>query len=560
MNYPNRFCAAAAVALLLAGQFAIATTPPKTGKWPAWYWDYMVDGRGVTATQSLVPMMRRAQANAQAVQSGALTAEAALTAGGTAIAGTRTIPLLMVKFRNTGANPYPETNLQNELFGAFPTGTMTDYYKEISGGRLTVSGTVRPWVAISRDDTFYKGQTVTTPNGPETCNALCRTGKIQEFVTEALAANDAGINFAQFDNDGPDGIPNSGDDDGVVDFVALVHPETGGECGNNSNNIWSHRSALGPAAFTTNDPRAGGGFIKVNDYVVMPALACGAAKKMIEIGVFCHEFGHAFGLPDLYDTDDQNGKSEGVGSWCLMASGSWGGDGQSPERPTHMSAWAKQFLGWLTPTDVKSDLKAARIASLEDNPVAFKLAISPTQYYLVSYRNKILFDSKIPSPGLLVMKINETVLTAGLATNTVNANANNKGVGVVEADGRNDMDRNVNRGDSGDVFPGSTNKVAFNNKSKPKSAGKVAVCNIGQPGTTISADLITSSGTCKVSVPKAPDQKTAARCSSALWLPEGGSGGSGGSGPDLMLLLLPGAAGVFLALRGSRARGAARAV
>ncbi len=40
-------------------------------------------------------------------------------------------------------------------------------------------------------------------------------------------------------------------------------------------------------------------------------------------GVFAHEMGHAaFGLPDLYDTDNS---SEGLGNWSLMAGGSWNG-------------------------------------------------------------------------------------------------------------------------------------------------------------------------------------------------------------------------------------------
>jgi len=37
------------------------------------------------------------------------------------------------------------------------------------------------------------------------------------------------------------------------------------------------------------------------------------------IGVFCHELGHAFGLVDLYDTDNS---SYGTGYWSLMSSGS----------------------------------------------------------------------------------------------------------------------------------------------------------------------------------------------------------------------------------------------
>ena len=42
----------------------------------------------------------------------------------------------------------------------------------------------------------------------------------------------------KYDNDGPDGIPNSGDDDGFVDAVVFVQGLPGGECG--TPNIISH--------------------------------------------------------------------------------------------------------------------------------------------------------------------------------------------------------------------------------------------------------------------------------------------------------------------------------
>ena len=144
-------------------------------------------------------------------------------------------------------------------------------------------------------------------------------------------------------------MPNSGDDDGFVDFIGIVHPEVGAEAGAGAGtNIWSHRwvlSGWGAGTYTTGDARAGGGNIRVNDYTIMPALS--NSTTMIEIGVFCHEFGHAFGLPDLYDTNSDNGSSSGIGWWGLMGSGNW----NSPTHPAHMSPWAKAELGWITPID-----------------------------------------------------------------------------------------------------------------------------------------------------------------------------------------------------------------
>jgi M6 family metalloprotease-like protein len=487
-----RLSFAAILALVTGVPAAQATIAPRQGvKFPKGFREQKERvPTAFTYTRALQPLVRRLQANRMRLAAGLMSAEAAAAAGGTAIAGSRSIPVLLAKFSNTGAEPYPNSTLQKELFdGPWPTGTMTDFYKEISYGRFAVTGTVVPWKALSQNDTFYEGTAG--------CNGVCPAAHLADFLKSTLDANDPSLDFSQYDNDGPDNVPNSGDDDGYVDFVAFVHPESGGECGN--SNIWSHRwsySGWTGSDYTTNDARNGGGFIKVNDYVIMPALACNGST-MIQIGVFAHEFGHAFGLPDLYDTDDTNGTSEGIGNWCLMAAGSWGGDGQSPERPTHMSAWCKEFLGWVSPTLVTSDQTPASLLSVEDNAAVLRIAISNTQYYLIENRQKKLFDLNLPTGGLAIWHINETAVSAGLANNTVNADENNKGVDLEEADGRADLDNAVNRGDAGDLFPGSENRTDFDNSTNPRSTGQVAVCGVSASGSPMTANVLTSMGKCR---------------------------------------------------------------
>src|SRR5262249_30897212 len=57
------------------------------------------------------------------------------------------------------------------------------------------------------------------------------SGETGAFIRHTLQAADASVDFRPYDNDGPDGVPNSGDDDGVVDLGMFVHPNQGGECG-----------------------------------------------------------------------------------------------------------------------------------------------------------------------------------------------------------------------------------------------------------------------------------------------------------------------------------------
>ena len=430
--------------------------------------------------------------------------EAAVSA--IAIAGERAIPVLPVKFRNTQLVPFQRNALQDRLFGT-GAGTMTSFYKENSYGLLSVSGTVRDWETLPSDDTFYEGPDFTFQGRQATCNGICQGAKLGDLIQQALTSADGTTDFSQFDNDGPDGRPNSGDDDGFVDFVAFVQPETGGECGGaNNRNIWSHRwnyATWKGTEFQTNDNAAGGGKIKIDDYVIMPGLDCDG-QTMIQIGVFAHEFGHAFGLPDLYDTDPANGVSQGLGLWCLMASGSWGGDGRSPDQPTHMSAWAKTFLGWLQPRPVTTDTPSASLTPVEaSRTAALKIPISATQYYLVEYRARQAFDAKLPSAGLLVWKINDTVITAGLANNRVNADALNKGIDLVEADGRNDLDRALtaanpgNRGDAGDPYPGSSGNRRLDATSNPRSNGRVALCAISNPGIAMTLQVLMTRNACQ---------------------------------------------------------------
>ncbi|HXV13183.1 MAG TPA: M6 family metalloprotease domain-containing protein, partial [Candidatus Krumholzibacteria bacterium] len=279
-----------------------------------------------------------------------------------AITGNFAVPVFAVKYSDTGADPYPVSTLQARLYsGPHAPRTLTEYYDEISYGDLNLTGTVYGWTLLSGTNAFYAGA--------GTCNGLCGSANIDNLIIETMNANDGAIDFSQYDNDGPDGLPDSGDDDGYVDFVAFVHPEAGAECGV-SGNIWSHRYALSGwtgSPYITNDARTGGGFIRVDDYVIQPAFNCGGAT-VIDIGVYCHEYGHAFGLPDLYDT---NGGSQGVGHWCLMGSGNW----NTPTDPGHMSAWSKNELGWVDVTVVDNPPANYNIPNVENNRDVFRLDV-----------------------------------------------------------------------------------------------------------------------------------------------------------------------------------------
>lgn len=469
----------AALSILTAAPAFAGIYPPQSGGSfpPAYYEAIRNNPKAFEFEHAYLRQARQVRENRRMAEQGLLP----LSSGAEmAISGNQSIPVLLGKFSNTGADPCSAATLQRQLFtGPWPTGTLTQYYLENSLGAFNVTGTVYNWVTAPQIDTYYEGDSGC--NGlPGGCNA--KTG---EFLKYLLDQNDAAIDFSQYDNDGPDGIPDSGDDDGYVDVVMFVQPEKGGEC-KGSNNIWSHRSVYSiwyGSAYTTNDSRTGGGYIKVQDYTIQPALSCSGG--MIEIGVFCHEYAHVLDLPDLYDGD---GSSNGLGVWCLMSGGSWGGNGNIPEVPSHLSAWCKEQLGWLTTTVVSSSLTGASLSQVETGGEAWK--IYPTgggtsEYFLVENRQKTGFDLYLPTGGLAVWHIDNSVYG--------NDDESHKQVDLEEADGKSELDLLESNGDAGDLFPGTYYRRYFNDTTTPNSRNyeEVPTC-MGLAAISNSASVMTA--------------------------------------------------------------------
>lgn len=400
------------------------------------------------------------------------------------------LPVLLGGYSDK-AGTISNSSFQNHLFGSNPNGNMTQYYNEVSYGQFNLTGTVHGWFTADQTQAYYAS------NNNGLSNNYPNNGK--GFVRNIVQKSDATVNYALYDNDGPDGIPNSGDDDGYADAVIVVYAGAGPDWGSNNNNLWPHMSSLGNNEYTTNDPSANGGFIKVSTYAVCPEIAgSGNGNGQIRpIGVYAHEFGHVLGLPDLYD---RTGQSEGVGGWCLMGSGSWGADNAHPEKPGHPSAWCKAEKGWLVPTVLNQNINSLVITDVETAPVAYKLwedGYGMSRYFLIENRQKLGFDVYLPGPGLIIYHVDENRRwgRSAWSSGPVNDDRTHKLVDIEEADGSAHLDNKVNRGDAGDPFPGTSNNVSFTDNSVPNSkdysgtSTGVAVTNIASAGLTITANI-----------------------------------------------------------------------
>jgi M6 family metalloprotease-like protein len=424
---------------------------------------------------------------------------AALAAGGpspsaTAVTGVKQVPAVMFRFADAGsATAFDTTQYANLLFGATTPAdrpySMRTYYDEVSTGLVSIQGRVIGWLQLSGPEEQYTGPAggcPLNPFGTNNCNGIFSTtaaNGMRAGLAEALAGADAwGIDWGQFDNDGPDGQPNSGDDDGIVDMLIFVQSEGDGACLSASNNhIWSHKWVLA-STFVTSTPSANGGYVGIRDYTIQSGLGgptgC-SASQIMAIGTATHETGHALGLPDLYDTSLL---SEGIGNWGLMSSGNWATQ-PSPAAP---EAWSRQQLGWVMVREITgAGPFALGPVAVGDTVFLVRPAVANTrgEYFLIESRRGIDTDSALirvtcgrsgrsfPSScngGLLIWHVDSTKVAQTWATNSVNAGVP-KGVSLIQADGLNHLEASSggNRGDAGDPYPGVALNTALTDRSTP---------------------------------------------------------------------------------------------
>jgi M6 family metalloprotease-like protein len=366
--------------------------------------------------------------------------------------GNNNIPTLLINYKDT-TTTNTSADFQSLLFGTRPAiasgpGSMKDFYNEVSYGQLTISSGpsgVSNWLTASKNHDDYGVE-----NGFEMA---------AELVKEAiLAADAAGFDFSQYDNDR----------NGKVDVVMIAHQGEAYEATGDSTCIWSHSwslSSAGVGAVTVDG-------VIVDDYIIQPERS---DNQISTVGVFCHEFGHAMGLPDLYDYDYD---SSGAGAFCLMASGSW--NGLSGDTPAQLSAWCKVQLGWVNPTPITSD-GTYLISEVERAAQIYKLQgrFSSNEYFLLENRQGTGFDQELPGieRGLLIWHVDDNIMD--------NDDQSHYLVDLEEAGGIQHLELGIGSGDDLDYFRAG-NATQFTESSAPNNRSYSGIL-LGQNVNNVSA-------------------------------------------------------------------------
>lgn len=345
----------------------------------------------------------------------------------------------------------PITNISNLMFSGIGD-TFYNYYKENSYGKYLANGIVLGWYRAPQPSTYYLNNEFGFGNYPN---------NVQKLVEDSL-------NLAMSDILSITGIESYDiNGNGYYDNILIIPSGQEAAYSGDSNNFWAHMWDINPKQIGN---KYVSNYALTSEYIFKDVTGVYTAP-----GIICHEFGHLLGLPDLYDTDSSsNLKSSGAGYYSLMAAGSWLG---IAKKPAHLDAWCKYKLGFINESNITINPNGygLNLRNIENFPELIKYGIGDiNEYFLIENRQNLGYDQYLPSNGLLIWHINENMLN--------NDNQNCYLVGLVQADNFYDLENNINNGDAGDSYPGSTNNRYFGLYSTPNAKlcnGIVKNLNIG---------------------------------------------------------------------------------
>ncbi len=302
--------------------------------------------------------------------------------------------------------------------------SLKNFYSEMSYGSSQLVGTVVP------------------ASGAYT---LSQFSNLSEIVTEAMNAANADVDFSQYDRNG----------DGRIDAVTIILPY-------NIRAFVSHGWS-GPLF----DGK------RISSIGIL-----GEDDLSPQSNTAHHEMGHFFMLPDYYDLGGDSAppnpgpdgnESMGVGYWDLMCAGNF------TNPPMHMSPYNKWLLNWIEPNVITSDVQDLVLvpSNFETNSnsayILWTEGVFDREFFIIENRWQTSTADFGPNPGqgLLIWHVDENQMINPSSGYGVNDIEERKALDLEEADGRADLDRMVNYGDAGDVYPNSGKDFSFT--SNPNS-------------------------------------------------------------------------------------------
>lgn len=218
------------------------------------------------------------------------------------------------------------------------------YFKDCSYGQFTPEFDVVGPIKLPKEQTYYG-------EGDDNIEAL---------IEDACSAIDSIVDFADYD----------ANNDGMVDLVYVIYAgHSANYSGNKETDIWPKSSTVNIS--NTYDGK------RIRRYGVSNELAGKENKKKEKekingIGLFCHEFSHTLGLPDIYAIDKKakNQNDQGMEFWDLMDGGTEVRNGRVP---ASYLAWEREVMGWMKIDELKNDSSIKNLKSIDNRGKAYKI-------------------------------------------------------------------------------------------------------------------------------------------------------------------------------------------
>ena len=268
-------------------------------------------------------------------------------------------------------------------------GSVHDYFKDMSRGEFDLTFDIVGPVKVSKSATYYGGPSP----------IMGGADHIGEFITEAIKKADekCDIDWKKYD----------WDDDGEVEQVFVLYAGYGQATGGPTGTIWPNAWTL-DEALQNND--GNGGFsidgVFINQYACSNELYLDSGTVPMGLGVFCHEFSHCMGLPDMYDTN--YGSTPTMGDWDLLAGGSYNGPQGIGWCPAGWTSYERAYAGWLELTELKAGDIIKGMTSLEEADGKAYVIYNDNhkdEYYLLENHKGMGWDKHTPENGLLIIHV-----------------------------------------------------------------------------------------------------------------------------------------------------------
>ena len=246
------------------------------------------------------------------------------------------------------------------------------------------------------------------------------------LLTDACTAVDDEVDFTQYDSN----------DDGNIDLIYIIYAGFSQSIAGNSTDCIHPKSGYLSLAksFDGMDVKRYG----VNNELNGTPADQANGPIINGIGLFCHEFSHCMGLPDLYPKSGSIAEAcinQNMDYWSLMDAGEYTANGY---RPTAYTAWERERLGWME-IGTLTGPSNVELKSLDEGGAAFRIYNDKDEtgheYYIVENVQNNGWNKNLFGNGLMVTHVDYLSSQFSLGGCKVNNTEGHPRMHVMAADG-----------------------------------------------------------------------------------------------------------------------------